>query len=54
MSNASSSSSPNVTNLLVAWGKGDRQAFDRLMPQVQQELHRIARMTNTAQVRGPS
>ena len=35
-------SSPNVTNLLVAWGKGDRQAFDRLMPQVQQELHRIA------------
>jgi len=35
-------SSPNVTNLLVAWGKGDQQAFDRLMPQVQQELHRIA------------
>ena len=41
MSNASSSS-PNITNLLVAWGKGDCQAFDRLMPQVQQELHRIA------------
>lgn len=36
------SSSPNVTNLLVAWGKGDQQAFDKLMPQVQQELHRIA------------
>ena len=36
------SSSPNVTNLLVAWGRGDQQAFDRLMPQVQQELHRIA------------
>jgi RNA polymerase sigma factor (TIGR02999 family) len=36
------SSSPNVTNLLVAWGKGDRHAFDRLMPQVQQELHRLA------------
>jgi RNA polymerase sigma factor (TIGR02999 family) len=34
--------SPNVTKLLVAWGKGDREAFDRLMPQVQQELHRIA------------
>lgn len=42
MSSASSSPPPNVTNLLVAWGKGDRQAFDRLMPQVQQELHRIA------------
>jgi len=37
-----SSESPNVTKLLVAWGKGDREAFDRLMPQVQQELHRIA------------
>jgi RNA polymerase sigma factor (TIGR02999 family) len=36
------SSSPNVTNLLVAWGRGDRDAFDRLMPQVQQELHKIA------------
>lgn len=42
MSTAPSSSSPNVTNLLVAWGKGDRQAFDQLMPQVQQELRRIA------------
>jgi RNA polymerase sigma factor (TIGR02999 family) len=37
-----STESPNVTELLVAWGKGDREAFDRLMPQVQQELHRIA------------
>lgn len=36
------SSSLNVTDLLVAWGKGDQQAFGRLMPQVQQELHRIA------------
>jgi RNA polymerase sigma factor (TIGR02999 family) len=35
-------SSPNVTRLLVAWGKGDREAFDRLMPEVQAELHRIA------------
>lgn len=39
---SASSSSPNVTNLLIAWGKGDREAFDRLMPQLQQELHRIA------------
>jgi RNA polymerase sigma factor (TIGR02999 family) len=37
-----SSSSPNVTNLLVAWGQGDQQAFDRLTPEVQKELHRIA------------
>ena len=34
--------SPNVTKLLVAWGQGDRHAFDALMPQVQKELHRIA------------
>jgi RNA polymerase sigma factor (TIGR02999 family) len=39
---SSLSSTPNVTQLLVAWGKGDREAFDRLMPQVRQELHRIA------------
>lgn len=38
----SDTSSPNVTNLLVAWGKGDQHAFDMLMPQVQRELHRIA------------
>ena len=42
MSDTPSSSSPNVTTLLVAWGKGDRQAFDQLMPQVQAELRRIA------------
>jgi RNA polymerase sigma factor (TIGR02999 family) len=36
------SSSPNVTHLLVAWGRGDRDAFDRLLPQLQQELHGIA------------
>src|SRR4030095_2400613 len=39
---SSPSSSPDVTQLLVAWGKGDREAFDRLMPQVREELHRIA------------
>jgi len=38
----SETSSPNVTNLLVAWGKGDQQAFNALMPEVQRELHRIA------------
>jgi RNA polymerase sigma factor (TIGR02999 family) len=39
MSNASS---PNITQLLVAWGKGDRHAFDALMPEVRKELHRLA------------
>ena len=34
--------SPNVTKLLVAWGKGDQHAFDILMPEVQKELYRIA------------
>jgi RNA polymerase sigma factor (TIGR02999 family) len=38
----SENSSPNVTKLLVAWGKGDQQAFNALMPEVQRELHRIA------------
>jgi hypothetical protein len=38
----SETSPPNVTQLLVAWGKGDQQAFDALMPEVQKELHRIA------------
>src|SRR5262245_34069117 len=34
--------SSNVTQLLVAWGKGDRSAFDALMPEVRKELHRLA------------
>jgi RNA polymerase sigma factor (TIGR02999 family) len=34
--------SPNVTNLLVAWGKGDRSALEDLMPHVRKELHRLA------------
>ena len=32
----------DVTKLLVAWGRGDEQAFNALMPEVQKELHRIA------------
>jgi RNA polymerase sigma-70 factor (ECF subfamily) len=32
-----------MTGLLLAWGKGDEGAFDRLLPLVQEELHRIAR-----------
>ncbi|MFN0103743.1 MAG: sigma-70 family RNA polymerase sigma factor [Bryobacteraceae bacterium] len=35
-------SNVNITQLLVAWGKGDRQALEALTPHVQQELHRLA------------
>ena len=38
----SEATAPNVTQLLVAWGKGDRHAFDALMPEVRKELHRLA------------
>jgi len=33
---------PDVTALLLAWNKGDRDALEHLMPLVYQELHRIA------------
>ena len=32
----------DVTQLLIAYGRGDRQAMDRLLPMVYSELHRIA------------
>lgn len=32
-----------VTSLLAAWGKGDQNALNELMPLVYNELHRIAR-----------
>ena len=35
--------SPNPTDLLVAWGRGETDAFDRLVPLVHDELRRIAR-----------
>jgi RNA polymerase sigma factor (TIGR02999 family) len=38
----------NATVLLQAWGRGDRAAFDALMPLVHQELRRLAR----SQMRG--
>jgi RNA polymerase sigma factor (TIGR02999 family) len=34
--------SPNVTQLLVAWGNGDQAARDHLMPMVYAELHKLA------------
>ena len=36
-------SAGDVTRLLDAWGEGDRQALNELMPLVYAELHRIAR-----------
>ena len=36
-------SSPEVTELLRAWGDGDQEALDRLVPLVQAELRRLAR-----------
>lgn len=35
--------SGSVTGLLLAWGKGDAAALERLIPEVERELHRIAR-----------
>ncbi len=34
--------SQEITQLLLAWNGGDEQALDRLMPLVQDELHRLA------------
>jgi len=34
---------PNPTALLVAWGRGEAEAFERLMPLVHDELRRLAR-----------
>ena len=32
-----------ITNLLLAWSKGDREALDQLVQLVDAELHRLAR-----------
>jgi RNA polymerase sigma factor (TIGR02999 family) len=32
----------NITQLLVAWGRGDQEALEALVPHVQLELHRLA------------
>lgn len=37
-----SSSSPNVTQLLIAWGDGDQIARDELVPLIYDELHKLA------------
>lgn len=33
---------PDITQLLLAWGNGDQGAFDRLAPEVHQQLRRLA------------
>jgi RNA polymerase sigma factor (TIGR02999 family) len=35
-------SSNEVTQLLHAWGRGDKESLDKLLPIVYQELHRLA------------
>jgi RNA polymerase sigma factor (TIGR02999 family) len=37
------SSAQEITNLLLAWGKGEEEAFEKLMPLVYQELRKLAR-----------
>jgi RNA polymerase sigma factor (TIGR02999 family) len=37
-----SSASRDITELLLAWNHGDEQALERLVPLVQDELHRLA------------
>jgi len=39
---AMSQARDDVTSMLVQWGQGDREALDRLMPVVYDELHRMA------------
>lgn len=42
MARADPSPAPPVTNLLVAWGQGDKAALERLTPLVYNELRRLA------------
>ena len=42
MARTASSSAPPLTHLLVAWGRGDRNALEVLTPLVYKELRRLA------------
>ena len=44
----------DVTGLLLAWGKGDDTALERLIPLVHTELHRIARRCMAGEAAGHS
>ena len=46
--------SGDVTGLLLAWGRGDDTALERLVPLVEQELHRIARRCMAGERQGHS
>jgi len=46
------SSSHDLTQLLVAWGEGDRAALEQLTPLVEAELHRLARHYMARERRG--
>jgi len=45
---------PDVTGLLLAWGRGDSAALERLIPLVHTELHRIARRCMAGEAAGHS
>jgi len=47
-----SSSTPNITELLRAWGEGDQSALERLTPLVYGELHRLARCQMSRENKG--
>ena len=36
-------SEPDITELLLQWGNGDKNALDRLLPLVYRELHKLAK-----------
>ncbi len=36
------SSSENVTELLLAWGNGDKEALDKLIPLIHHEMYHLA------------
>ncbi len=42
----------NVTDLLLAWGEGDKEALEKLMPLVYTELHRLAARQMRGEKRG--
>lgn len=45
-------SSANVTELLLAWGEGDKEALDKLIPLVHNELYRLAARQMRGEKRG--
>jgi RNA polymerase sigma factor (TIGR02999 family) len=49
---AEANPSTDVTQLLLAWNKGDPQALDRLIPLVYKELRRLARHRMRSEVPG--